>query len=86
MGFRIIVGLVATLTIVGSAYERILERRKAKEFKRRQISRDNNNEEGTKVEFTLNKMQALEKMQMRNCRNEDGTLAEQDPFFKGQCI
>lgn len=61
----------------------ILERRKANEFKRRQISQGNNNEDEAKIEFTLNKMQALEKMQMKNCRNEDGTLVEHDPFFKG---
>lgn len=70
---------------MGSGYERVLERRKAKEFKRRQISQGNNNEEESKVEFTLNKMQALEKMQMQNCRNEDGTFVEQDQYFKGLC-
>lgn len=68
---------------MGSAYEMLLERRKAREFKRRQIGQSNNNEGDSKVEFTLDKMQALEKMHMKDCGNDDGTITEQDPLFKG---
>lgn len=84
MDFRIVVGLVTMLTIVGSGYEMILEGRKAREFNKRQVAQGNNNEGDSKVEFTLNKMQAIEKMQnMKGCGNDDGTLAEQDMLFKG---
>lgn len=82
--FRIVVGLVAALTVVGSVYEMVLERRKAGEFRRRQIGQGNNNEGDAKVEFTLDKMQALEKMHMKGRGNDDGTLVEQDPLFKGK--
>lgn len=84
MGFRIVVGLVTILTIVGSGYEMVLERRKAREFKKRQIAQGNNNESDSKVEFTLDKMQAIEKMQnMKACGNDNGTLDEPDMLFKG---
>lgn len=81
--FRICVGLVTILTIIGSGYESVLERKKAKIFKKKYINHDNNNENDSKVEFTLEKMQAMEKMQMKRCENDDGTLMEQDPIFKG---
>lgn len=84
VGFRIIVGLVSLLTMVGSGYEMILERRKAKEFKKRHIAQGNNNESDSKVEFTLDKMHAIEKMHnMKGCGNDDGTLEDQDMLFKG---
>lgn len=84
VGFRIIVGLVSLLTVVGSGYEMILERRKAKELKKRHIAQGNNNESDSKVEFTLDKMHAIENMHnMKGCRNDDGTLADQDLLFKG---
>jgi len=84
MGFRIVVGLVTILTIMGSGYEMILEGRKANEFKRRQIAQGNNNESDSKIEFTLNKMQAIEKIHsMKGRENDDGTLVEQDMLFKG---
>jgi len=84
MGFRIIVGLVTILTIVGSGYEMILEGRKAREFKKRQIVQGNNNESDSKVEFTLDKMQAIEKMQnMKGSGNDNGNLDEPDMLFKG---
>lgn len=82
--YRIVVGFVIALTIVGSGYEIVLERRKAKEFQRRQIGQGNNNEGDSKIEFTLDKMQALEKMHMKSRGNEDGTFVEQDPLFKGK--
>lgn len=84
MYFRILVGVITVLTIIGSGYESILERRKAKEFKKRYITQGNNNEGDSKVEFTLEKMQALEKMQMKRSENDDGTLMESDPIFKGK--
>lgn len=68
---------------MGSAYEILLERRKAREYKKRQIGQGNNNEGDSKVEFTLDKMQALEKMHMKDCGNEDGTIVNRDPLFKG---
>lgn len=80
---RIIVGVVTALTIVGSGYEMVLERRKIREFKKRQINQGNNNEGDSKAEFTLEKMRALEKMRMKDSVNEDGTFSEQDTFFKG---
>ncbi|XP_015376753.1 PREDICTED: uncharacterized protein LOC107171036 [Diuraphis noxia] len=82
----IVVGLVTILTIVGSGYEMILESRKAREFKKRQIVQGNNNESDSKVEFTLDKMQAIEKMQnMKGCGNDNGTLDEPDMLFKEFC-
>jgi len=81
--FRIIVGLVTALTVVGSGYEMLLERRRIREFKKRQISQGNNNEGDSKAEFTLDKMHAMEKMRMKDCSNDDRTISEQDPFFKG---
>jgi len=84
MGFRIIVGLVTLLTIVGSGYEMILEGRKARELKKRQIVQGNNNESESKVEFTMDKMQAIEKMHnMKGCENDNENLAESDMLFKG---
>lgn len=84
MGFRIIVGLVTLLTIAGSGYEMILEGRKARELKKRQIVQGNNNESDSKVEFTMDKMQAIEKMHnMKGCGNDNETLAESDMLFKG---
>lgn len=68
---------------MGSGYEMVLERRKAGEFRRRQIGQGNNNEGDSKVEFTLDKMQALEKMHMKSRINDDGTFVEHDPLFKG---
>jgi hypothetical protein len=83
-GFRIVVGLVSLLTMIGSGYEMILERKKAREFKKRHIAQGNNNESDSKVEFTLDKMHAIEKMHnMKRCGNDDGTLEEQDMLFKG---
>lgn len=62
----------------------ILEGRKAREFNKRQIVNGNNNESDSKVEFTLNKMQAIEKMQnMKSCENENGALTEPDMLFRG---
>ncbi|XP_001946627.2 nose resistant to fluoxetine protein 6 [Acyrthosiphon pisum] len=79
----IVVGLVTILTIVGSGYEMILEGRKGREFKKRQIVQGNNNESDSKVEFTLDKMQAIEKMQnMKGCGNDNGNLDEPDMLFK----
>lgn len=87
MDFRIVVGLVTVLTIVGSGYEMILEGRKAREFKKRQIVQGNNNESNPKVEFTLDKMQAIEKMHnMKGCGDDNGNLAEPDMLFKGNII
>lgn len=83
MGFRIIVGLVTALTVVGSGYEMVLERRNASELKKRQISQENNNEGDSKIEFTLNKMHAMEKMNMKGCRNDDGAMDKDDLMFKG---
>lgn len=60
----------------------VLERRKVREFKKRQISQENNNEGDSKVEFTLDKMQAMEKMHMKACGNDDDTVVD-DPQFKG---
>lgn len=68
--------------MVGSGYEMILESRKAKEFRKRQISQGNNNEEESKVEFTLSKMQALENMQVKTCGTND-RMDENDTLFKG---
>ncbi|KAL4142596.1 hypothetical protein QTP88_005026 [Uroleucon formosanum] len=79
----IIVGLVTLLTIAGSGYEMILEGRKARELKKRQIVQGNNNESDSKVEFTMDKMQAIEKMHnMKGCGNDNETLAESDMLFK----
>uniref|UniRef100_A0A2S2N858 Nose resistant to fluoxetine protein 6 n=1 Tax=Schizaphis graminum TaxID=13262 RepID=A0A2S2N858_SCHGA len=79
----IVVGLVSLLTVIGSGYEMILERRKAREFKKRHIAQGNNNESDSKVEFTLDKMHAIEKMHnMKSCGNDDGTLEDQDMLFK----
>lgn len=47
------------------------------------MGQGNNNEGDSKVEFTLDKMQALEKMHMKDCSNDDETITEQDPLFKG---
>lgn len=81
MGFRIIVGLVTALTIFGSGYEMVLERRKAREFKRRQITQGNNNEDDSKAHFTLEKMHAMEKMH-KECGNEDESFVEENPLIK----
>ncbi|VVC32337.1 Hypothetical protein CINCED_3A005090 [Cinara cedri] len=62
----IVVGLVTILTIMGSAYEVILERRKIRELKKRQVSRGNNNDSDSKVDFTLDKMSVMEKMNNNN--------------------
>lgn len=83
MGFRIIVGLVTALTVVGSGYEMVLERRNATELKKKQISQENNNEGDSKIEFTLNKMHVMEKMNMKGCRNDDGTMDKDDLMLKG---
>lgn len=84
VGFRTIVGLISLLTVVGSGYEMILEHRKAKEFKKRHLAQGNNNESDSKVEFTLDKMHAIEKMHnMKGCGNDDRTLEDQDMLFKG---
>lgn len=79
--FRIVVGLVTLLTIVGSGYEMVLERRKIKEFRRRQISQGNNNEGDSKDELTLEKMQAIENMRIKGRKNEDGSLVEEESLF-----
>lgn len=79
--------MVTLLTLVGSVYEMILERRKARELKRRQISQGNNNESDSKVELTLEKVQAMEKMRMNgDYKNDDGSLVEEEPFFKSNIL
>lgn len=82
-GFRIIVGLVTALTVFGSGYEMVLERRNATELKKRQINQENNNEGDSKIEFTLNKVHGMEKMNMKGSRNDDGTMDKDDLMFKG---
>lgn len=78
---RIVVGLVGALTIVGSGYEMLLERRKARELRKNQINQGNNNEGDSKAEFTLDKMHAMEKIHMKD--NDNGAFSERDLFFKG---
>lgn len=80
---RIVVGLVGALTIVGSGYEMLLERRKTRELRKKQISQGNNNEGDSKAEFTLDKMHAMEKIHMKD--NENKVFSEEDFFFKGNC-
>lgn len=54
----------------------VLERRRVKEFKNRQISQENNNEGDSKANFTL------EKLHMKASRNNDETVVD-DLLFKG---
>lgn len=61
----------------------LLERRKARELKKKQINQGNNNEGDSKAEFTLDKMHAMEKMHMKD--NENKVFSERDLFFKGNC-
>ncbi|XP_050521423.1 uncharacterized protein LOC126894428 [Daktulosphaira vitifoliae] len=65
----ILVGAVTILTIVGSAYEVILNRKKISEYKLQQINQANNNENETKIEITLEKIKAMNKMKING---EDG--------------
>lgn len=72
------------LTIVGSAYEVILERRMARDEKKRQISHGNNNEGDSKVDFSLDKMCVMEKMRNNNANDREETEDKRDLLFKGK--
>ncbi|XP_050443463.1 nose resistant to fluoxetine protein 6-like [Adelges cooleyi] len=77
-----LVGLVTALTIVGSGYEMSLFRRKVTEYKRQQISQANNNEGDTKIEITLEKIKAMDKIQMNKGMNGEDSEDQNNPIFK----